>query len=363
MKNINQRFFSKTCRYLLSASFLLFLFISCEKVDNKTGSISLRFSSSYYSRTKSVADVPDTTDFLLKITAQDGTVLYNGKYGDVPENIIVASGTYMVSVKSSEFKTPQFDKPQFGDEQCVVVPPDGIGRVVLNCSQINSGVKLRIAANFLTSYPKGVIFIKSDDGKIIYAYKEKRIAYFNPGDIVVILDDNGVQKTLFARNLKPKEILSVGISVPKGSKSSNPIFMVVDTARVWLSDKYVIGSGQNNNGSDKKNAFNVPEAKGAVGLTGKWVCGYIVGNYKSANKLIFKSPFPSYTNIVIAGRRNVSDKRSCIAVELRKQNLRTVLNLVNHPDNIGRKIYVKGDIVSNYFGSVGIKNVVEYKLE
>ena len=43
--------------------------------------------------------------------------------------------------------------------------------------------------------------------------------------------------------------------------------------------------------------------------------------------------------------------------------MRNALNLVSNPSNLKRKLWVKGDIVSAYFGIPGIKNIKEYHIE
>ena len=49
-----------------------------------------------------------------------------------------------------------------------------------------------------------------------------------------------------------------------------------------------------------------------------------------------------------------------MAVELPKGELRDALNLVDHPDLIGTRIYLKGNVVENYFGTTGLKGTSDY---
>ena len=111
--------------------------------------------------TKAVEQLPDTSDFILTVSSSDGQIIYDGTYGDSPESIMVDAGTYVVNVRSCDFKAPAFAKPQFGDEQCVVVPSGGVADVKLTCVQMNSGIKLNIDESFLTGCPDGVLFLKS----------------------------------------------------------------------------------------------------------------------------------------------------------------------------------------------------------
>jgi hypothetical protein len=45
------------------------------------------------------------------------------------------------------------------------------------------------------------------------------------------------------------------------------------------------------------------------------------------------------------------------------QELRDELNLADHPEYIGRRVSLQGDIVEKYFGIPGIKNITDYKLK
>ena len=68
------------------------------------------------------------------------------------------------------------------------------------------------------------------------------------------------------------------------------------------------------------------------------------------------------THIALADRSAVTDKSSCLAVELPKGSVRDALNLVDRPELRGKRVYVKGNVVSSYFGTTGLKNVKEYRL-
>ena len=59
--------------------------------------------------------------------------------------------------------------------------------VKLKCVLVNSGVRLKVNPNFLDSYPDGVLYLKSAEGRLMYSYSEKRIAYFLPGTVSLTL--------------------------------------------------------------------------------------------------------------------------------------------------------------------------------
>lgn len=194
--------------------------------------------------TRAYPDLPDTSDFLLTITDASGNLLYEGKYGDCPESMKVNPGTYNVRVLSSEFVRPAFDAPQFGDEQCVHIPAGGVGNVRLLCSQMNAGVRLDISSSFLTQCPDAVLFLKSDTGKLMYSYSEKRTAFFSPGTVSLMMSAGGKDEVLMTRRLQAREMALIGVSVPLASQNKGcGISISVDTARVWTSDECIMGAG------------------------------------------------------------------------------------------------------------------------
>ena len=348
--------------------------VSCSRVTlggEGDGTLVLHFLESSYQQTRvSGESVPDTADFLLTVTGPGGKTVYDGKYGDSPERMLVASGTYDISVRSGKFTKPAFASPLYGDDQCVVVSSGKTSDVYLACEQQNAGIRLKIASDFLKSYPSGVLFLKSADGKLMYGYSEKRVAYFHPGSVSLVLNDGGTDKTLFTKTLKARQILDVSVSAPHQSTSSGgSIHINVDTSRTWVSDSYVIGGGSGSSsggsasGDSYKNAYNVSRAKSEIGAEDVWVYGYIVGGDLTSASISFDEPFSSNTNIAIAGRTTVSEKESCFSVQLLKGDIRDALNLADNPENLKHKVYLKGDIVESYYGIPGLKNISAYVLE
>ena len=346
---------------------------SCGLLDNTDGGegyIVLHFSEDSYkdTRASSYGEIPDTIDFLLDIRYSKGNIIYSGTFGDSPEKLPVDAGTYNISVRSGTFEKPEFASPQYGDDQCITVPSGGVVDVWLTCGQINSGVKLIIDRNFLTVHPDGVLFLKSEDGKLMYSYSEKRIAYFNPGNVSLMMSEGGTDKILFTRVLKAREILSVSLTVPPASATgeSGGIHIQVDTSRSWSGEEFIIGgpgSGNPGSGSDIDCAMNVSQAKENIGAEDVWVYGYIVGGDLTSSGISFSAPFKSETNIAIAARTTVSEKSSCLSVQLAKGDARDTLNLVSNPSNLKRKVYLKGDIVEAYYGIPGLKNISDFVLE
>ena len=345
---------------------LLLLLAGCE-IENEygrgKGELRIAFTSGISELTRAVSDLPDTSDFKLTITDSKGKLIYDGLYGNCPESIVVNAGSYVVKTVSREFQMPEFSAPQYGDEQCIVVPEGGVANVKLICCQMNSGVRLRVAKEFLTECPDGVLFLKATQGKLMYSYSEKRIAYFLPGNVSLVLSSNGKDDVLMSRTLLAQEVLSIGVSVSSSSTQvkEGRISIAVDTTRNWISDSYVIG-GKNDAGSEIDDAMTVLEARNSAGCKDVWVCGYIVGGDLTSASASFDEPFTSRTNIILGPKSSSADKDACLSVQLPTGAVRDALNLVDNPQVLRRKVYIRGDIVEAYFGIPGIKNISEFML-
>lgn len=342
--------------------------VSCNKfpTDKAQGTLAWHFDPNM--STRSMTEMPDTDSFILQVKNSGGEILYDGSYSNSPETMLVNPGTYTLKVLSCKFEVPAFNSPQFGDEQVVVVQAGTNTKVVFNCSQLNSGLRLRTGSDFAAAYPQGRLFASSKDGNLDYGRSESRIGYFNPGEVSVWLDDGDKSERLFTRILESREILTMGISCPGDGPSSGTtasFSITIDTLRYWSSEDFEIGSGSSDAGSSMASAYGVGQAMEKAGEKGVWVCGYIVGGdlTSATNGISFEPPFSSMTCLAIAARTSVSGKSSCMSVQLSKGDFRDALNLVDHPELLGRKIYLKGDIVASYYGIPGIQNLTEYSLK
>ena len=355
-------------KYFLTVAALAVMLCACEdfSLEKEKGRGTLYWSLDPVVRvvsTKASAEIPDTNDFILKVADASGKLLYDGSYGDSPESLEVEKGTYSISLRSAPFTRPEFAMPQYGDDREVEVKSGESVHVKLVCRQVNSGVRLKIDPSFLTYCPDGVLYVKGADGKLMYSYTERRIAYFNPGTVTLILYEEGKDKELLSRDLLPSEILTVNISAPVDPASGLSVSAAVDTSRIWTTEDYVIGGGSGgNDGSDTADAISVADAASHTGENGVWLYGYIVGgDLTSAGKTVKTQDITKNTHLAIAARSSVTAKASCVAVELPKGAIRDALNLVDHPNLIGTRIYVKGNLVSSYFGTTGLKGTSEYQ--
>ena len=331
----------------------------------KEGKLELSFSDALEGDTRGGVEIPDTNDFILTVTDSDGKSVYDGAYGDAPEALTVKAGSYDVRVVSCEFDRPRFSSPQFGDEQCVVVPSDGVVSARMSCSQLNAGIRLKISSSFLSSFPDASLLLKSGEMGLPYSYRETRIAYFSPGDVSLVMSRGEKDEVLMTRWMEPNEILTLKVDVSQGNGDDvvgRGISVAVDTARIWVEDTYVIGEG-GTRGDSADDPMGISQAKASVGSKGVWVGGYIVAGDLTSSSASFEEPFRSDSNLAIGPKRTVSDRDACISVQLPSGDLRDELNLVSHPEHLGKRLVLKGDIVASYFGLVGIKNITDYLLE
>jgi len=304
--------------------------------------------------TKASAELPDTNDFILTVKDPAGKVVYEGTYGDSPSSIEVKPGSYTVRAVSLEFTAPAFGRPQYGDEQVVVVEGGKSVAVKLECTLMNAGLILRISPDFITAFPDGVLYVKQASTRLMYSYSEKRAAYFFPGEVAVSLYRGGKEETLLTRRLEARDMLSIKVSASASVTSS--VSVAVDTTKNWRSEDYTIGGDSGDTG-----AINVPDAALHAGEEGVWIYGYIVGgDLTTAGKTVKTSGVTSKTHLALAARSSVTDKASCVAVELPSGKVRDALNLVDHPDLIGTRVYLKGNVVDKYYGTTGLKGTSEY---
>lgn len=330
------------------------------------GSLEFSFDDGFVCEdTRAGLEVPDTNDFILTVTGPDGNTVYDGPYGEIPEVMMVKAGSYNIKAVSCSFERPQFSMPQFGDEQCVVVPSDGAVSVRLVCSQLNSGIRLKIESAFLSEYPDAALLLKSSHGSLPYSYRESRIAYFKPGNVSLLMSRGGKDDVLLTRWMEPNEILTLKVDVSgtkDDGKTGQGISVGVDTARFWMEETYVLGQGTAR-GESSSDPMGISQARSSIGAKGVWVAGYIVAGDLTSSSASFEEPFKSASNLAIGPRKTVVDRNSCLSVQLQSGTVRDALNLVAHPDYLGRRVVLKGDITASYYGLVGIKNVTDYVLE
>ena len=346
---------------LAALAALLFLSSSCQDLfqQDKTGTLLVSLPELFPPATRAANGIPDTGEFIVTVTGPDGSTVYDDCYARLPDELSVPAGAYTVSAVSAAFEAPAFDSPQWGDTQVVTVPQGGSVTAALSCSQLNSGLRLEVDDSFRDAFPEGELTLKGAEGSLPYDYDERRTAFFHPGAVSLSLDDGDYVQTLFTRTLAARQILTVRLGAAVGARSGG-ISIGLDTVRTWLSDSFVAGGG----GADSpEGAYDVLQARMHTDEKDVWVQGYIVGVATSSKKIAFEGPFGKNTNLVLGTKASTADKERCLSVELRAGQIRDALNLQDNPSLLGRKVYMKGDLVSAYYGIPGLKAPTEYQLQ
>ena len=123
--------------------------------------------------------------------------------------------------------------------------------------------------------------------------------------------------------------------------------------------------------SSKESPFTVTQAKNTYvegSQIAAWVSGYIVG-FVDGMSISSNAVFGSFTatddtvktNLLISDNPNATSINDCIPVQLPSGTVRTALNLVDNPSNLGKKVVLNGSI-EKYFGVAGLKSVSEYEI-
>jgi len=122
--------------------------------------------------------------------------------------------------------------------------------------------------------------------------------------------------------------------------------------------------GQGEGSGTADDPYNVA---GGIGLQSEepiaWVHGYIVGAVKSGLSSVtgnadinWAGPFDLATNVVIADDASCNEISQCIIVNLPAgKPLRTQVNLMDNPGNLGKHLAVNGKL-RKYFGQAGLRD-------
>ena len=311
--------------------------------------------------TMKAAALPDTNAFVLTVAGLQGTVYYNGLYGDRPDSIILPEGTYNLKLVSADYSVPAFESPQWGTEIQVDIVADETTKVLLECSQINCGVRLTYGSHYREMFGTSPVRIVQGDQSLLYPVGEERYAFFPPGEARFDIVTDTETKPIFKRTLRSGVNLTINLDASSNSGES-AFSVTVDTQAVYESEDIITdGTFFEEDGLTPRTAFCIDSAARHVGDT-VWVWGYIVGGDCTADNVnFFTEEIASTTHIAIAATLSATKRADCMAVELSKSAMRTALNLVDNPQLKHKKVYLRGK-VTNYMGSwPGIKNLSEYQ--
>lgn len=113
------------------------------------------------------------------------------------------------------------------------------------------------------------------------------------------------------------------------------------------------------------NPYSVAQVLNGTATGTTWVTGYIVGwidGKTLSDGARFSVPATVSSNILIAAGQGETDLAKCIPVQLPSGSVRSALNLVDHPDNLGKQVSLKAS-VEKYFGTTGLKSASAYNIE
>ncbi|MBO4557033.1 MAG: DUF4493 domain-containing protein [Bacteroidales bacterium] len=339
--------------------------VGCNNLDrdNAVLVLSIRQENTIATKAGNVP-VPDTNQFVLQITNSSGEYVYNGAYGARPDKISVPAGAYDLSLTSELFGSPVWERPVYGDRVSVVAVSGENIKVNFLCKMINSGLRVKMTDRYVSKYP-GSLIVTQENGSLVYTSSESRFGYFEAGNATFsAVANDGTSQQLFSKQFTAGQMLT--LTLDAGSSDTGQSFSVkVDTTATYLSqtilvDEYYESAGD---GLSAGTAFSVAEAAQHPEES-VWVWGYIVGGDLSSSAINFEAPFTKNSNLAIAATPACKTREQCIAVELASgSDIRETVNLVDHPEKLGCKIYIKGTVKESYFGLVGLKSVKEFQLE
>lgn len=117
----------------------------------------------------------------------------------------------------------------------------------------------------------------------------------------------------------------------------------------------------NTNKGTKENPYTVEEARANQGKNEVWVEGFIVGSFdRTVNNYFPGATGTSKTNIALAGNEDETDVDNMLAVNLDRTSIQNVLNLVDNPTNVKKRVLIKGNLI-NYLNTSGLRNLTEYE--
>ena len=297
----------------------------------------------------------DTNNFILTIYSTSGEKVYDGTYGQRPQEIIVTPGSYDVGLYSVKFAPPKFSQPQFGDEQTIVVGEGEQTRISFMCRQMNAGIRLKFSQDFITRFPGSGVRIRQHEKDLEYPYSESRYVYVSTETFDMLYRKSGADSVLLEKRLMAGQMVTMNLTYSESNTAASVIKVEVDTARDWISYNYNLGL------KIPTGALSIEEAKYHIGEKVQ-VFGYILGGDPTTTTIRIGPPFESKSALVRAPTMTERNRNKMFAVELPSGSVRDGLNLVANPHLLGCPVLITGTIVESYYGYVGIKNTKNYVL-
>ena len=336
----------------------LFVICACSKAPEEKG---IGYLTLNIHQSTSVKSNVEINDLFLRII-EGRAELLNGRIGDLPAEIALPAGTYTVEAYSKEFSDPKFETPLYSGKTTVDVEAGKISEASLVCSQGNAGIKVVWSGDFAKLFHSYAAQIVCNEGYLYYSSEEERTGYFLPGTVSVsILADgqtiNGGTIALAARDmvttyLKPKYEetpaggMTIDITIDE-TVNEREVEIIVDPDQ----------TGNQNSENSETNPYSIAEALVKQGESGVWITGFIVGAKPSSDYDFTNAAKWQDTNIVLADNVTETNDAKVIFVSLTSLSTtqRNKLNLIASPDNLHKRITVKGNLTT-YFSRAGLMN-------
>lgn len=159
----------------------------------------------------------------------------------------------------------------------------------------------------------------------------------------------------FAKQTIPSGNGSITGILTKYKSGSNVTWQLVlrSPSEVVFDNARCFGTGD----GTEENPYDVRALQSHQGENGKWAHGYIVGSSKSrdiqsAEDIVWTAPFDeelNLSNVIIADNPDEKNIERCAIVYLPSNtNIRETVNLHTHPENLGKKLNVNGDLSIMY---------------
>ncbi len=175
------------------------------------------------------------------------------------------------------------------------------------------------------------------------------------------LQDN---PAVYGRSMIVKGLIDLFLGIPGVSGSGEPDSFEIDGVVI---DPDTPDNPPTTGDGSETNPFSIAQVMdGSATGSDVWVEGYIVGTVTDKSwpaDVEFSASNASNTNIIIsmmpAGQATTDNS---VPVQLPAGDVRNALSLQQHPDNLGRKVKLRGSI-EKYFGVMAVKSVSEYSFD
>ncbi len=324
-----------------------------------------------------VIALPDGSDFQKYGNLADNPGVY-GKAIEVKGTLQSYMGTYGVTNNSGSKSEFKIEGVETGGGDANIPEGDGTADKPYNATQ----AKAKAIANGTTStdnvYVKGYIIsgsINMTYGTGTWVIADNAAGTGDTFELFGTYDTNN-SKFTDANAVKTGDlVVAVGPIYNYNGKTpemSKGHLVSINNEGGNTPNPPVVGDG---NGTEEKPytvgqiiAKNPQGNKDNPDEKGMWVTGYIVGwadmssiYYINAETAKFTVPATANTNLLLAASPDVKSYTECIGIQLPSGDVRSSLNLVDNPGNLGKKLEIKGDICK-YSGIPGMRNGSEFKL-